>query len=483
MQATNLLLIMADEHSKRVLGCYGNDRIETPNLDALAARGAMFDAAYTPCPICVPARASMQTGRYVHETGHWSNAEPYAGEPQGWGHRLRDEGHRVDSIGKLHFRSTDDDNGYGEEIVPMHVLGGLGDLHGLVRSPPPKRPGVRLLAEKVGKGKSAYARYDDDIFRHSQAWLRDRATRPDDLPWVLFVSFVRPHFPLIAPAELVDHYLAKDLPLPFGRDRKPSHPVQAALRDVQNYDDFFRDDDHRRLALAAYYAMVTEIDTQVGGLVKTLEETGLASNTRIVYTSDHGDNLGNRGFWGKSTMFEDSAGIPLIIAGPDIPAGKRIGEPASLIDIYQTAIEATGNEATDEEHNDLPGVSLIALANGAKPTRAVLSEYHAVGSITGCFMLRAGNWKYIHYPGYAAQLFDLDADPLEANDLGASPRHARTRRLLEEALREMLDPDEVNQRCFDEQAERIAAHGGIDAVLKVGQFPHTPAPGEDPTIE
>ncbi|MEO7243418.1 MAG: sulfatase-like hydrolase/transferase [Variovorax sp.] len=483
MQATNLLLIMADEHSKRVLGCHGNDFIDTPNLDRLAKRGTVFDAAYTPCPICVPARAAMQTGRYVHATGHWSNAEPYSGEPQGWGHRLLAAGHRVDSVGKLHFRSTEDENGYGRELIPMHVLDGVGDLQGLLRRPPPKRPGVRLLADKAGAGQSSYARYDDDILGHSNAWLRERAAAPDEKPWVLFVSFVRPHFPLIAPPNLVERYLTRNLPLPFRRSERPMHPMMAALREVQNYDDYFTGDDHVRLALAAYYGMVTAIDAQVGELLTTLDEAGLTDSTRIVYTSDHGDNLGNRGFWGKSNMYEDSAGIPLIIAGPGIPAGRRVAEPASLVDIHQTAIEATGNPLTDAERAELPGVSLIDLANGARPARTVLSEYHAVGSITAFFMIRVGRWKYIHFPGYASQLFDLEADPLEANDLGTSPSHSAERDRCEQALRKLLDPDEVNARAFADQAALIEKHGGAEAVSGALAFPHTPAPGEEATVE
>src|SRR5262245_31663087 len=133
MKPANLLVIMSDEHDPRWMGCSGNALMHTPNLDRLAARGLRFTDAYTTCPICVPARAAFAVGKYIHQIGHWDNADPYDGKLPSWHHRLRDQGHRVVSVGKLHFRSTDDDNGFSEEIVPMNVFEGKGDLYGLLR--------------------------------------------------------------------------------------------------------------------------------------------------------------------------------------------------------------------------------------------------------------------------------------------------------------------------------------------------------------
>ena len=163
MKPTNLLFIMSDEHSKRVLGAYGNDVVQTPNMDALAAGGTLFENAYCNCPICVPSRASFATGRHVHEIGNWDNAFPYQGEPPSFGHALARTGHRCDSIGKLHYRSSDDPNGFDNEILPLHVLNGKGDLQGMLRSPPPKRPSTSQLAADAGPGESTYIRYDRDI--------------------------------------------------------------------------------------------------------------------------------------------------------------------------------------------------------------------------------------------------------------------------------------------------------------------------------
>ena len=167
----NLLVIMDDEHNKKVLGCNGHPMVRTPNLDALAARAVCFDNAYSSSPICVPARAALATGRHVHETGCWDNAIAYAGKPRSWAHALRDAGRRVVSIGKLHYGSEEVDGGFTEQIVPMHIEAGVGDLYGLLRDPLPIRHQSADLARSIGPGESSYTRYDRDIARRAVRWL------------------------------------------------------------------------------------------------------------------------------------------------------------------------------------------------------------------------------------------------------------------------------------------------------------------------
>ncbi len=200
MTPTNLLVLMSDEHNPKFLGAAGHPFVATPNLDALAARGTRFTSAYTTCPICVPARAGFAVGRYVHEIGYWDNADGYDGAIPSWHHRLREAGHRVVSIGKLHFRGRPgDDHGFSEEIVPMHIVEGIGDVKGLVRENIPKRKGGDKMAKRAGPGESSYTVYDRDIAARAQVWLHEEAPKWRDRPWVLFVSFVAPHFPLTAP--------------------------------------------------------------------------------------------------------------------------------------------------------------------------------------------------------------------------------------------------------------------------------------------
>lgn len=484
MNPTNLLIIMSDEHNRRVLGCYGNDLVRTPNIDTLAARGTRFSDAYTNCPICVPARASFATGRYVHQIRNWDNGHPYDGRIPGWGHRLMAEGHRVISIGKLHYRNTNDQNGFDEEIMPMHVLNGIGDAVGLMRSPPLERPNARLLAAEVGRGQSTYTEYDRDITAEACRWLLEEAPKHIERPWVLFVSLVCPHFPLKAPDSFYDMYPHECMPWPIqrGPEAQPKHPVLEAIRRIQNYDDYFRDDDHRREAIAAYYGMVSYLDDNIGQVLGALETNGLSESTRVIYTSDHGDNLGARTFWGKAVMYEESAGVPLIMAGPDIPEGHVACHPVTLVDIYPTVIEAVGQELTAEEESELPGHSLFDIAAGSAPDRTPLVEYHAATSITGCFMIRVGKWKYVHYEGYPPQLFDLEADPFEAVDLADDPAHADIVSDCYQRLRAVVDPTLANAQAFSDQEAKIESLGGLEAVILRGNYPYTPAPGESPKL-
>jgi choline-sulfatase len=481
MPGQNVLFIMSDEHSRRVLGAYGNPVIRTPHLDRLAAEGTLFENAYCNCPICVPSRASFATGRYVHEIGNWDNAMPYTGRPPSWGHRLQETGHRVDSIGKLHYRSSDDPNGFDEEILALHVLNGEGDLQGMLRRPPPQRPTTQQLAGDAGPGNSTYLDYDRKIRKAAVEWLNTVAAAPPGKPWCLFLSFVCPHFPLVAPPEFYALYPPESLPIPPLREpgNFPDHPVLRTLRSVQNYEDHFRDEAHVRVALAAYYGMVSFLDDNIGQVLAALASAGLDRDTLVVYTSDHGDNLGTRTFWGKSNMYEEAAGIPLIMRGPGIEAGRRIRTPVSLVDAFPTIVEAVGEEAHPDDRQ-LPGRSLLHLMNGEDPDRTVFSEYHAVGSTTGIFMVRFGRWKYVHYEGHRPQLFDLESDPGETRDLALDPG---SRAILAEGdrrLREICDPAEVTARAFADQEARINLKGGHEQLMKLGSYPYTPAPGEAP---
>ena len=193
MDAKNLLFILSDQHQASTMGCAGHPLVRTPNLDRLAQSGTRFTNAYTPCAICVPARASLATGQYVHQIGYWDNGFPYDGQVKSWGHRLNEEGYQVDSIGKLHFRSTEDDNGFTHEIEPMHVVGGLGDPTGGIRDGSVTR-NSRGGIDESGAGESTYQQYDIRNANNAIQWLRDH--KDDEKPWVLFLSFVTPPPPI-----------------------------------------------------------------------------------------------------------------------------------------------------------------------------------------------------------------------------------------------------------------------------------------------
>jgi choline-sulfatase len=478
MTPTNFIVILSDEHNKRVTGCYGHSLIKTPNLDKLAARGTRFTSAYTNCPICVPARASFATGQYVHKHRCWDNAIAYDGTPPTWGHRLMAQGHRVTSIGKLHYRDSDPKrNGFDEEILPMHIVNGVGDLLGLIRDALPVRAGAKKLGPEAGPGESEYTKYDRDIAAHAQQWLAHEAPKYRSKPWVLYVGFVCPHFPLIAPPQFFNMYPERDVPWPlmYERTERPRHPFTDAMRKCMCFDEAF-DAPMVRRAIAAYFGLTSFLDDNIGKILSTLETTGLAANTRVLYSSDHGDNLGTRGMWGKSTMYEESAGIPMILAGPEIPQGNVCDVPVMLADAFQTLVTGAGAKV-DARDAQLPGHSLIDIAQGYVPQRTILSEYHAAGAICGSYMIRHGKYKYIHYVGLPPMLFDLAADPHERNDLGRDPGSSAIIKECARALRKVVDPEAADKLAKADQRARIAEFGGNDAILKRGTFRYSPPPG------
>ena len=486
MEPKNLLILFSDEHQKALAGCYGHDMVRTPHMDALAAKGTRFTNAYTCSPICIPARASFALGKYIHQVGHWDNADPYEGTIPSWHHRLRDKGHRVDSIGKLHFRSTDDDNGFNEEIIPMHVIEGKGDTMGLIREDLPIRKGAWKVAGMAGPGESSYTRYDRDTTARAQIWLQDVAPQNTDKPWVLFVSIASPHFPLTAPPEyFYEYYRNPDLPWPklYAEDERPDHPYIRDYAEACNYDDHFTSDDLVRKARAGYFGLCTFVDEQIGKIMRTLEGCGLADQTRVLYTSDHGDNLGARGLWGKSTMYEESAAVPMIITGDDIPEGVVRDVPLTHVDVYPFIMDCVGETGEDMYDEDHLGVSLFDLANGATPDRTVLSEYHAMGSTTGAFMIRNGKYKFVYYVKYEPQLFDLEADPEELTDLAGDTAYAEVIAACEVKLRTICDPEEVDARAKARQAAQLEANGGREAVIARGDLGFSVPPGVTPDFD
>jgi choline-sulfatase len=476
MQPANLLVIMADEHSRKALGCYGHPIVQTPNIDALAARGTRFTDAYTPSPICVPARACFATGRHVHDIGCWDNAFAYDGSAPSWHHVLRERGHEVVSIGKLHFRSPQDDNGFSREIMPMHIVDEVGDVLGLLRDRVFERKGAAKLAGMAGPGESSYTAYDRAITSAAEAWLAEAAGRPRDKPWVLFISLVTPHFPLTAPPEFYAKYPLESLPLPklYAAAERPKHPYLADYEESFTYDRYF-DEGTVRKALAGYFGLCSFVDHNVGRIRSALQASGEANATRVVYLSDHGDNLGARGLWGKSTMYEESVGIPLIAAGPDLPKGAVEPRPASLLDVVPFILWSMGVDPA-ALGPDLPGRAILT---GDFKDRPVLSQYHATGSRTAAYMVRVGSLKYVHYsdPSYPAQLFDLARDPEEVDDLATEPSQGPALERCRAALFAELDPTAVDRVARAAQDRRVEELGGADAILARGDFGFSPPPG------
>jgi len=472
---------MDDEHTQKALGCYGHPLAKTPNIDGLAASGTRFEDAYTNCPICIPSRASFATGRYVHEIGAWDNAFPYEGRNLSWGHRLQSAGTRTVAAGKLHYRNSDLPTGFDEQIIPLHAPNkGIGDIFSSVRDNLglPVRLNNERMSDEIGPGESSYIKYDREVTELACQWLREEAPN-NQRPWAFFVSLTCPHFPLIAPPEYYEMYPLDEISLPkeHASGTNTWHPWIKSLHECAPYEVYFNEE-KKRVAIASYLGMCSFADSNVGKILGALTEAGLKDSTRIIFASDHGDNLGARGLWGKSTMYEESVAIPTIVSGPDIPAGKSSATPVSLVDLFPTILQGTGIEP-EREDRDLPGISLFESANSPdNPHREIFSEFHALGAITGLFMLRRGKFKYIHYTNYQPELFNLKSDPEELNDLSRKPSHQGILRDLETRLRTITDLEAVDRQAKADQAALVERHGGREAVIKMGNNFASLPPGE-----
>jgi choline-sulfatase len=319
MKPANLIVILSDQHNPRVLGCNGHPLVKTPNLDRLAARGTRFASAYTNCPICVPARASFATGRYVHQIRFWDNAIAYDGSIPSWGHRLMAQGHRVTSIGKLHYLQTDPArNGFHEEIETMHIAQGLGDLVGLIRDELIVRNGARRLGSEAGPGDSSYQRYDRSITEEACRWLANETVKYRDKPWVLYVGFVCPHPPFIAPPEFFKLYPPDGIPMPdrYAQDDWPRHPYLDGLRRGRPHHEGFTSPDMVRRAIAAYYGLVSFMDHNVGQVLGALENASGQNRTRPMPDSRAGHSSPSPVALRRSAPCSPSTTPPLRSAAP-----------------------------------------------------------------------------------------------------------------------------------------------------------------------
>lgn len=461
----NLVVILSDQHSKRMLGCYGNDRIKTPNLDRLAAEGICFDQAYCNSPICVPSRAVFATGDYASRNHYWDNAHAYAGEVKSWGGRLHEEGYPVTTIGKLHYKNASPETGFVDQRIPLNIKNEVGDVYGAIRDQQITRYQFRDALLQAGAGESDYITYDREVAKRAAEYLKEEGA-VSEKPFVLYVGFVTPHFPLIVPEKYLELYPDENAvcrPIQFESEEWEHHPVVDDYRRYCGTEQVSREQAYH--AIRTYYGLCTFMDEQVGVVLEALKAAGLEDDTRILYSADHGDTMGDHGVYFKSTMYEGSAGIPMILKGPDIPAGGRTDTVVSLADVYPTVLECVGVEQ-DEEDRKLPGSSLIPYAKGRYEDRSAFSEYYSQGIYTAMFMLRRGDYKYIHYVGERPQLFNLLEDPLEEHDLAIRQEYQPVVNRMYEELKQIADVEQLELESKAAQKRLLETHGGQEAFLK-----------------
>jgi choline-sulfatase len=355
----------------------------------------------------------------------------------------------------------------------MHIWNGIGQVWGSVRDPMPAPRDDIIRFGQIGGGYSKYNAYDEAVRDHAIAWLRDHGS--NDRPWMLFVGFVAPHFPLVAPQRYVDRYPPDDMPPPKLRRRNGyvRHPWVDAQETFLSTDvEFGSDDGKRRRAASAYYALCTMMDEHVGAIWAMLDHIGLAETTTVIYTSDHGEALGQRDHWGKSNLYNECTQVPLVVSGPDVPRGQICHTAVNLIDLAPTFLAAFG--LSDPA---LRGRSLFDIAREPSDRkRTAFSEYHAVGAPSGAFMVRKGRWKYHEYVGFEPELFDLDCDPDEAVNLANDPSYAERIVELRGELRRIVDPKVADRQAKEDQRSLVESFGGREVASRMGTEGATPAP-------
>ncbi|MFL6035505.1 MAG: choline-sulfatase [Gaiellaceae bacterium] len=440
IRAPNILLVMADQLVPFLTGAYGHPVVRTPSLDRLTATGVRFDAAYTPYPLCSPARAALLTGRFASDLGCWDNASILAADEPTVAHHLTNAGYEAVLSGKMHFVGPDQLHGFrrrlttdvfpaGMDWVPTQDPDGRFVRGGHARSYVPPRVGVTTWTK--------FLTFDEETHFRALEYLRERAREPADEPFFLVASYHHPHDPFLVTRELWDSYDGAEIALPERRD--PNYTAMDRWANEAHETDAVDLDDEANLTALrrAYYALVTYVDRKLGELLDCLEQTRQADDTLVIFTSDHGDMLGERRMVQKRCFYEWAVRVPLVVRLPgEEDAGLVVERPVSLLDLVPTLLDVAGVPHADRL--SLDGTSL--LDRGDRP---VFAEYHVEKVRAPCFMVRSGRWKCIHVHGHDARLFDLDTDPGEWNDLSGRAELRTTEEHLRDSILARFEPDAI----------------------------------------
>jgi choline-sulfatase len=472
MKQPNILMIMADQLAAPALPVYGHRVVKAPHLSRLAGRSTVFDSAYCNFPICAPSRFSMLSGRLPHAIEAYDNAAEFPASIPTMAHYLTRLGYRTILCGKMHFIGPDQLHGYEERLTTDIYPSDFSWTPDFLKGPEYRPTGVsmRPVIEAGACVRSLQIDYDDEVEYHGVQRLYDLARSPQDRPFFLTVSFTHPHPPFVAAREHWDRYRDDEIDLPrvapIPVDRLDEHSRWLHYAHAQHL--YTVTDDHVRNARHAYYGMVSYIDDKVGRLLKTLEECGLADNTAVVFTADHGEMLGERGMWFKQTFYEWSARVPLMISAPGSAPG-RVGAPVSLVDLLPTFLDLATAGAPPPQVDPLDGASLLPLMSGARQERTAISEYSAEGVIAASRMVRAGPYKYVYTRRQKPMLFDLAQDPDELNDLAGTPVLQSVVKDLHEAALAGWDPEQVHARILASQKRRLFL---AEVAQRSGRYPN-----------
>ena len=465
-QAPNVLLIMVDELAPQALPLYGNPVVKAPNISALAEKSVVFNSAYTNSPLCAPARASLLTGRLPTAVSAWDNGAELSSELPTIAHYLRKLGYSATLAGKMHFIGPDQLHGYQARLTTDIYPADFSWTANWSRPPTDPNPAgvsMRPVLEAGPCLRNLQIDYDEEVQYQAKQWIWDHARdRSDEKPFFLTVSYTHPHPPFDAQQEFWDLYENIEINLPQVAELPPEKLDPASLGLYYNHRRNQMPVSQEQVVRArrAYYAMISWIDRQIGELLQTLKSAGLDENTIIIFTSDHGEMLGERGMWFKMCMYEWSVRVPLMISWPNHFVPQRIDSNVSLVDLLPTLLDICGDYANEHISpiENLAGHSLRKiLEEGHDPQwpDIAVADFTAGGVPGPLRMLKYGRWKLIHTGGHPPMLFDLLADPDELNDLS---NDTGSQKILNELLVMMTkdyDATKIHQQVCQSQARRL----------------------------
>lgn len=446
----NVIFIMSDEHSGSAIHASGDKYAVTPNLDRLIENGTNFTNAYTTCPVCAPARASWFTGMYVSKLGTWDNSTPYDGKIEGIAEYMQKYDVPVHHIGKTHFHV---DGEYHFASSSNLGLLSIPDLGCYYRDQNVARIGAEKRYQEIGISNGE-KRFDDKVLESTLSWLDEH--KDDNKPWVLNVGFIEPHFPFNIQQDNWDYFenLFKDVPLEKEMV-PPFTSLNSSLEELRKYFkcDLATEEVTKKIRIG-YYASIKELDDKIGVIIHKLEEQGKLDDTAIIYTSDHGEQLGFHGLWWKCTMFEQSARIPMILSIPNTKAGV-VDSPVSLTDVFPTLADMM-NVPRPENIDGESFYQMITKENSDHRDFA-FSEFNAHGLRGGIYMIRWNKYKYVFYTEDEPQLFDMFNDPMENHNLyGLREENPEIKNAIDECHKRLLlscDPYEVTKTSLEFQSK------------------------------
>jgi choline-sulfatase len=443
----NVLLIMADQHKRSCMGAYGDPVAQTPNLDALAKRSVRFTNAYCANPVCTPSRASLMTGLYSHHHEAQDNAHPYDLRHKTLAHHFGAAGYNTALIGKMHWVDAQSHGFdyrlefndwfqylgpktaiYADELGRPNSGSGQPEIDDLWREEGDPWKGVRHLDEREGSvhvGRVSLLEekdhFDSFVARESIRYLRRH--RREDGPFFLVSSFLKPHDPFMPAKRFADLFKAEDMKLPasWGKadlNSLPKEVVQSIRYNGPTPE--VRDEDAAKRHIAFYYANLAQMDDCVGQVLRVLQETGNDRDTIIVYTSDHGEMLGDLGLWQKFQFYEGSCGVPLLIRIPNATQGV-VETPVTQVSLSATLTDLCGVKQVRQ--ND--GKSFAALVRNPRSQMTVAPVFaeYALNTSNAKFMVRDGEWKYTFRENDRDELYNLMSDPNELHNVASDPGH------------------------------------------------------------